>query len=177
MRLTRACVNCAVLALPPRSPVRTWSMLSVWSIAVRNRVACCVSLQWSSIMAAASISAIGFAMPLPAMSGAEPCTASKMAASAPMLAPGAMPRPPTSPATRSDRMSPNRLVVTSMSNCQGLSTSFIAQASMITVSSSNWPLYRRSYSSSPVSRKMPVSAFMMLALCTIVTFLRPVSTA
>ena len=49
-----------------------------------------------------------------------------------MLAPGAMPSPPTRPATRSDRMSPNRLVVTSTSNCQGLSTSFIAQASTIT---------------------------------------------
>ena len=47
----------------------------------------------------------------------------------------------------------------------------MAHASMITVSSANRPLYLRSYSSSPVSRNMPVSAFMMLALCTIVDFL------
>ena len=62
----------------------------------------------------------GLAMPLPAMSGAEPCTASKIAASVPMLAPGARPRPPTRPAHRSEMMSPNRLVVTMMSNCSGL---------------------------------------------------------
>ena len=47
--------------------------------------------RWSSICAAPSSSAQGLAMPLPAMSGAEPCTASKIAASVPMLAPGARP--------------------------------------------------------------------------------------
>jgi hypothetical protein len=74
-------------------------------------------------------------------------------------------------------MSPKRLVVTSTSNCQGFSTSFMAQASMMTVSRANLPLYLRSYSSRPVSRKMPVRAFMILALCTMATFLRPVATA
>ncbi len=128
-------------------------------------------------MAAASINATGLALPWPAMSGAEPCTASKIAASRPMLAPGAMPSPPTRPATRSERMSPNRLVVTSTSNCQGLSTSFIAQASTITDSIAMRPLYFSSYICSAVSLKMPVSAFMMLALCTMVTFLRPVAMA
>ncbi|MNX76593.1 hypothetical protein D3C86_1081060 [compost metagenome] len=66
--------------------------------------------------AAANNNAHGFAMFLPAMSGAEPWTASKMAASAPMLEPGAKPNPPTRPAHKSERMSPNRLVVTMTSN-------------------------------------------------------------
>ena len=61
----------------------------------------------------------GLAMPLPAMSGALPCTASKIAAVVPMLAPGARPSPPTSPETSSLRMSPNMLVVTITSNCSG----------------------------------------------------------
>ena len=146
-------------------------------MALRSRSAMSPSLQCSIIMAAASSKAVGLAMSLPAMSGAEPCTASKMAASSPMLAPGAMPSPPIRPDTRSERMSPNRLVVTSTSNCHGFSTSFIAQASTMTVSISMRPLYFSSYICSPVSLKMPVSAFMMLALCTTVTFLRPVAMA
>ncbi len=39
MRSSNAAVNCAVVALPPRSPVRTWSAFSVWLIAVRSRAA------------------------------------------------------------------------------------------------------------------------------------------
>ena len=71
-------------------------------------------------MHAASMSAPGLAMPLPAMSGAVPCTASKIAAVAPMFAPGASPSPPTSPEMRSERMSPNRFVVTMTSKRSGL---------------------------------------------------------
>src|SRR5260370_654820 len=42
--------------------------------------------------------ASGLAIPRPAMSGAEPCTASKTAPWSPMFAPGTTPRPPTRPA-------------------------------------------------------------------------------
>ena len=56
---------------------------------------------------------MGLALPVPAMSGAEPCTGSKIE-----RAPGWMlplptkPMPPTSPAARSERISPKRLSVT-----------------------------------------------------------------
>ncbi|CAN5191134.1 hypothetical protein BH11PSE10_BH11PSE10_15410 [soil metagenome] len=45
IRLTSACVKAVVLALPPRSPVRTLSRLKVASMATRSRVANSVSLQ------------------------------------------------------------------------------------------------------------------------------------
>ena len=77
--------------------------------------------------------AVGLAIPLPAMSGAEPWTASKTAIPSPMFALGARPRPPTRPAVRSDTMSPNRFSMTITSNECGLSTSFIAAASMIAI--------------------------------------------
>ena len=115
-------------------------------------------------------------MPLPAMSGAEPCTASKMAASTPMFAPGAIPSPPTSPAISSERMSPKRFVVTIVSNCHGFSTSCIAQASTMRSSTCTLPSYFFA-TSRAVSRKTPVSALSTFALWTMVTFLRPCFTA
>ena len=53
-----------------------------------------------------SMSAVGFTLFWPLYFGAEPCVASNIAASVPMLAPGASPSPPTMPAPRSDTMSP-----------------------------------------------------------------------
>jgi hypothetical protein len=51
-------------------------------------------------MTADSMRTVGFAFPCPAMSGALPCTASNTAWLSPMLAPGTMPIPPTSPADK-----------------------------------------------------------------------------
>ena len=69
--------------------------------------------------------AIGLATPLPAMSGAEPCTGSysarrcPRASAAPSEAEGSMPSEPVTMAASSDSMSPNRLSVTITSNCFG----------------------------------------------------------
>lgn len=127
-------------------------------------------------MAPARTSADGLAIPFPAMSGALPCTASKMAAPVPMLPPGASPRPPTSPAARSLRMSPNMLVVTITSNCSGRSTICMAALSMMRSLNSTRPAYSAPMAR-PTSRKSPLTILRMLALWTMVTFLRPCCTA
>ena len=54
----------------------------------------------------------GFAMPFPAISGADPWTGSNNPFLSPMFPDGARPRPPTKPALSSDNMSPNRLLET-----------------------------------------------------------------
>ena len=137
-----------------------------------TRSAASISPRWSSIIAADSISAAGFAIPCPAMSGAVPCTASKIAARDPMLAPGARPRPPTRPAISSDRMSPNMLVVTMTSNCCGWSTSCIAALSTIRSLNATRPWYCWAMSR-PTSRNSPLAILRMLALWTTVTSFRP----
>ena len=58
---------------------------------------------------------------------------------APMFAPGASPSPPTSPEIRSERMSPNRFVVTMTSKLSGLITRCIAIASTMRSSNSIVP--------------------------------------
>ncbi len=74
--------------------------------------------------------AIGLAIPLPAISGAEPCTGSYSALrfwvfglTSPSEADASMPSEPVSIAAMSDSMSPNRLSVTTTSNCFGFLTS------------------------------------------------------
>ena len=58
---------------------------------------------------------MGSTLSWPAYFGALPCTGSNTATVSPMLAPGATPRPPMSPAHRSLTMSPYRLGSTSTS--------------------------------------------------------------
>ena len=73
-------------------------------------------------MAPARIAAVGWAVPVPAMSGAEPCTGSNMEGavrSALMLPLGARPIPPVTAPAWSVRMSPKRLSVTITSKRAG----------------------------------------------------------
>ena len=105
--------------------------------------------------------AIGFAAPVPAISGAEPCTGSYIAQAlpfasfAPSEAEGSMPSEPVSMDAISDSTSPKRLSVTMTSNCFGLRTSCMAQlsASMFSsVTSENFSLCSfatSSYQSTP----------------------------
>ena len=120
-RSINASVNVLVVPVPPRSGVIRSPAASVALIAACTRSARSCMPICPSICAAPSSSAHGFATPLPAMSGADPCTASKIAASVPILAPGASPRPPTRPAQRSEMMSPNSWCLTMTSNCCGSS--------------------------------------------------------
>ena len=68
------------------------------------------------------IAAVGSAIPVPAMSGALPCTGSNiegLVRVASILPLAASPIPPDSAAARSVMMSPNRLSVTMTSNRPG----------------------------------------------------------
>lgn len=113
---------------------------------------------------------MGLARPLPAMSGAEPWTASKTAAFVPMFAPAAIPSPPMRPAQRSLTMSPKRLGSRSTSNCWGRETSCMQQLS--TMMSLAWMSEYSRATSRKESKKSPSVIFMMLALWTQVTVFR-----
>src|SRR5205085_8321672 len=116
---------CPVVAVPPRS--RVWFFGS----AITSRHAWLIAFAafgWprnSSIIATLRNVAIGFAKPLPAMSGAEPWTGSNMLAAWRVglrLPLAAIPIPPWIAAPRSVMMSPNMLVVTITSYTLGLVT-------------------------------------------------------
>ena len=79
------------------------------------------------------MAAVGSALPVPAMSGAEPCTGSNMLGNEPLglrFADAAIPMPPPTAPARSVMMSPNRLSVTMTSNLEGSVTMKIVAASM-----------------------------------------------
>ena len=127
-------------------------------------------------MAAERISAVGLALSCPAMSGAEPCTASNTAYSLPMFAPGAMPKPPAMPAAKSLAMSPYRLGNTTTSNWDGSITRFMQNASIMRSSNATRPSYSAA-TSRATRRNRPSEYFMMLALWAAVTFRRPCASA
>src|SRR4029450_9466024 len=84
------------------------------------------SPRWSRRREAESAAATGLALPVPAMSGADPWTGSNSEGdeSGLRLALAAVPRPPAMAAPRSVRMSPNRLSVTITSNRPGSLTRY-----------------------------------------------------
>src|SRR5438445_83673 len=99
--------------------------------------------RWRSISAPDRMAPSGFAIPLPACLGADPCTGSNRPRreSGLMLPDGARPSPPTSCDVRSLRMSPNMFEVTSTSKRLGSLTSCMAATSTKRCSASipfNW---------------------------------------
>ncbi len=123
----------AVEARPPMSRVRAAGSAMTVSIAAMIDAAASGWPRWSSIIAADQIWPIGFAIPCPAMSGAEPCTGSNIdgaVRSGLMLADGAMPMEPATAGPRSDRMSPKRFEPTTTSNQSGCCTKCAVRMSM-----------------------------------------------
>ena len=93
-------------------------------------VACSVKAEPRNIKAADNTAPTGFALPVPTSGGAEPCTGSNIDVRPGWrFAEAATPRPPWSPAPRSVRMSPNRLLATMTSKASGVFTSCMANAS------------------------------------------------
>ena len=113
------------------------SLASICSIASSTAAAASSSPRCSSICAPDQIAPIGFAMPWPAMSGADPCTGSNIegnSRSGFRFPEGAMPIEPATAAARSLRMSPNRLEATMTSKRPGWRTTIAASASISTCS-------------------------------------------
>src|SRR5258708_27324553 len=88
-----------------------------------------------NIIVALKIDPIGLAESFPASVGADPCIGSNSGAPDPKLADGISPIDPTSAAAASLKMSPNILVVSITSNCEGFSINCIAALSTYMFSS------------------------------------------
>ena len=143
----------------------------VRSQALWTRVAACVRPRCTSIITADSSRPDGLARSRPAMSGAEPCTASNMAQSRPMLDEGAMPIEPATSAATSDRMSPYRLGATTTSKRSGSTAILAVPMSMIMCSAAS-----SGYSAAISSKtrwNRPSVSFMMLSLVMQVSLRRP----
>src|SRR5215204_4869003 len=125
-----------VPSLPPMSCERTRASPKARSmlVSIARAASRASSLPWrsasqSSISAVERIIAVGLAMPRPAISGPVPWLGWNSPCLSPMSAEGAKPMPPTSPAPRSERMSPNRFSIGSTSKSQGRRTRSSAMAS------------------------------------------------
>ena len=125
-----------------------------------------------SIIATDPNIASGFAVPVPAMSGAEPCTGSyRPGPPSPTEALGSMPSEPVSMAASSLRMSPNMFSVRITSNSVGFATSCMAalSTSMCSSGSDSSPSATRS---TVFRQRREVSR--MFALSTLVTLRRAI---
>lgn len=108
-----------VLAFPPKSPVTYFPSFKVLKIASEIWSASYVCPICLNIITEDNNKAVGLALFYPAISGPVPCTASYMAQSYPMLPEGVNPKPPISPAQRSETMSPYKLGITMTSTDSG----------------------------------------------------------
>ena len=119
--------------MPPRSGVGAVS-IAVVTAAESERASSGSPSECSRSSASERSIAVGFAAPVPAMSGAEPWTGSKIPGfESPRLADAARPSPPVTAAATSERMSPKVFSITSTSNEPGSVTICIA-----TLSTSPW---------------------------------------
>ncbi|KAH3668331.1 hypothetical protein OGAPHI_002085 [Ogataea philodendri] len=113
--------------------------------------------------------AVGLARPLPAISGADPWTASKMETLSPMLPDGVKPKPPINPEDKSDIISPYKLGITMTKDLysDGSEQSFnevLSSSSKVSLTSGySWA------TSLAVSTNKPSESFIMEALCTTLT--------
>src|SRR4051794_28361968 len=134
-----AAVTCSVVARPPRSGVWLRRSSRTASIARCTSAAASAWPRCSSISAPVHTCPTGFAIPCPAMSGADPWTGSNIdgwSRSGLRLAAGAIPMLPATAAVRSLRMSPNRFEPTMTSSDSGARTTRAHSASISTRSTS-----------------------------------------
>ena len=117
------------MLVPPRSGVG--ASASALSTACSSAVASSKRPRpWKRSSATDRSIAAGFAIPWPAICGAEPWTGSKIPGpSSPSEAEAASPRPPVTAAATSERMSPNVFSVTTVSIVSGAWTIVIANES------------------------------------------------
>ena len=118
-----------------------------------------------------SIVATGLTLFCPSYFGADPWTGSNIPKSSPIFAPAATPKPPTSWAASSERMSPNKFVVTMTSKDSGRLISCMVAASMCRSSSSTCGYDLATSCTAPL--KIPSVILRIFPLCTNVNrFLR-----